>query len=56
MNKKVLLLLTISSVVVSLCMWMGLGMLICWAFGWTFNAKLIFGLWLILILICNILC
>ena len=56
MNKKTLLLLTILAVAISLCMWMGLGMLICWAFGWTFNAKIVFGLWLVLILIRNILC
>ena len=51
MNKKVLLLLTILSVTVSLCVWMGLGALACWAFGWAFDAKLIFGLWLVAILI-----
>ena len=56
MNKKALLLLTILAVVFSLCMWMGLGMLICWAFGWTFNAKLVFGLWLVVILIRGIFC
>ena len=56
MNKKTLLLLTILSIVISLCMWTGLGMLICWAFGWTFNAKLVFGLWLPVILIRNIFC
>ena len=56
MNKKTLLLLTILAVVFSLCMWMGLGMLICWAFGWTFNAKLVFGLWLVVILIRSIFC
>ena len=56
MNKKIWLLITILSVTVSLCMWMGLGMLICWAFGWAFNAKLVFGLWLVVILIRNIFC
>ena len=56
MNKKTLLLVTILAVVLSLCMWMGLGMLICWAFGWAFNAKLVFGLWLVVILIRGIFC
>ena len=56
MNKKILLLLAILSVAISLCMWMGLGMLICWVFGWTFNAKLVFGLWLVVILIRGIFC
>ena len=56
MNKKTLLLVTILGVAFSLCMWMGLGMLICWVFGWTFNAKLVFELWLVAILIRGILC
>ena len=56
MNKKTLLLVIILGIVFSLCMWMGLGMFICWAFGWTFNAKLVFGLWLVAILIRGIFC
>lgn len=56
MNKITLFLLIVLAVTISLYMWLGLGMLICWVFGWTFNAKLFLGLWFVVALICNILC
>ena len=39
----------------SLGIWMCVGMIICWIFGWTFSAKLVFGLWLTLMLVRNLL-
>ena len=39
----------------SLGLWMCLAMIICWAFGLTFSAKLVFGLWLTLMLVRNLL-
>ena len=39
----------------SLGLWMCLAMIICWAFGLTFSAKLVFGLWLTLMLLRNLL-
>ena len=39
----------------SLGIWMCLAMIICWAFGLTFSAKVVFGLWLAVILIRSIL-
>ena len=40
---------------ISLGLWMCVGMIICWVFGLTFSAKIVFGLWLIVILIRSIL-
>ena len=39
----------------SLGIWMCLAMIICWIFGLTFSAKLVFGLWLTLMLVRNLL-
>ena len=39
----------------SLGIWMALGTIICYIFGWTFSAKVVFGTWLIVILIRSIL-
>ena len=39
----------------SLGIWMCLAMIICWVFGLTFSAKLVFGLWLTLMLVRNLL-
>ena len=39
----------------SLGIWMCLAMIICWIFGLTFSAKVVFGTWLIVILIRSIL-
>ena len=39
----------------SLGIWMTLAMIICWVFGLTFSAKLVFGLWLVVMLIRNLL-
>ena len=39
----------------SLGIWMCLGMIICWIFGLTFSAKIVFGLWLVVMLIRSIL-
>ena len=39
----------------SLGIWMCLAMIICWAFGLTFSAKVVFGLWLTLMLVRNLL-
>ena len=35
----------------SLGIWMCLAMIVCWAFGLTFSAKLVFGLWLVVMLV-----
>ena len=39
----------------SLGIWMCLAMIVCWVFGLTFSAKVVFGTWLIVILIRSIL-
>ena len=39
----------------SLGIWMCVAMIICWIFGLTFSAKVVFGTWLIVILIRSIL-
>ena len=39
----------------SLGIWMCLAMIICWIFGLTFSAKIVFGLWLAVMLIRSIL-
>ena len=39
----------------SLGIWMALAMIICWVFGLTFSAKVVFGLWLTLMLVRNLL-
>ena len=39
----------------SLGIWMCVGMIICWIFGLTFSAKLVFGLWLVVMLIRSVL-
>ena len=39
----------------SLGIWMARGTIICYIFGWSFSAKVVFGLWLIVILIRSIL-
>ena len=39
----------------SLGIWMALAMIICWVFGLTFSAKVVFGLWLAVILIRSVL-
>ena len=36
---------------ISLGLWMCLAMIICWAFELTFSAKLVFGLWLVVMLV-----
>ena len=40
---------------ISLGLWMCVGMIICWVFGLTFSAKVVFGLWLTLMLVRNLL-
>ena len=39
----------------SLGIWMCVAMIICWIFGLTFSAKVVFGLWLALMLVRNLL-
>ena len=39
----------------SLGIWMCVAMIICWIFGLTFSAKVVFGLWLAVMLIRSIL-
>ena len=39
----------------SLGIWMCVAMIICWIFGLTFSAKVVFGTWLIVMLIRSIL-
>ena len=39
----------------SLGIWMCVGMIICWVFGLTFSAKVVFGTWLVVMLIRSIL-
>ena len=39
----------------SLGIWMCVAMIICWVFGLTFSAKVVFGTWLIVILIRSVL-
>ena len=39
----------------SLGIWMCVAMIICWIFGLTFSAKVVFGLWLAVILIRSVL-
>ena len=39
----------------SLGIWMCLAMIICWVFGLTFSAKVVFGTWLIVMLIRSVL-
>ena len=39
----------------SLGIWMCLAMIICWIFGLTFSAKIVFGLWLAVMLIRSLL-
>ena len=39
----------------SLGIWMCVAMIICWIFGLTFSAKIVFGLWLAVMLIRSLL-
>lgn len=39
----------------SLGIWMCVAMIICWIFGLTFSAKVVFGTWLVVMLIMSIL-